>query len=248
MYALPKKPRGIDQLFRSAIELWKMSFAAQLPLALIAGVAAIIERVYVFAYAPTLTPDKLILDRDYWIVFGVCAVINVLAYGAILAQIDFAARGERMSAARAFAIGLRALPTMVASAACYLLAVIVGCLLLILPGVIVSVSLWLFGPAVILERKGIIESLKFSAGMVSGNWWLVAIVQTLGFIAFIGFLLLESLAVELLASVVSLDAAVGRVVEVAAACVAAMVTTPFLTALILEIYFELKLRKAGASS
>jgi hypothetical protein len=61
------------------------------------------------------------------------------------------------------------------------LGVIVGLFALVIPGIFLAI-LWLFaGPAVVLENKGITDSLRRSQDLVRGAWWTV----------FLAFLLIQ---------------------------------------------------------
>jgi hypothetical protein len=53
------------------------------------------------------------------------------------------------------------------------LGVIVGLFALVIPGIFLAI-LWLFaGPAVVVEDKGILDSLRRSQDLVRGAWWTV---------------------------------------------------------------------------
>jgi hypothetical protein len=249
MYELPKQPRNVDQIVGSTIELFKTSVVPLLPLSLLTALAAVIEGGYVLIYVPPQTRELVIFDPRYLAVVGVTLVISLLAYGAMWALADFITRGERMSTGRALSIGVRALPTMVGSAVLFLLAVIIGCMLFLVPGVIVSVSLFLFGPLIILERKGVIESLHESHRLVTGHWWHTAILQTIGFVAILApqYLVLRILDVALGSASLDESTGVGLVLVLSTLALVTAITTPAMIALMLEIYRDLKLRQRSAA-
>lgn len=58
----------------------------------------------------------------------------------------------------------------------YVLIVVVGMLLLFVPGVLAFVWLGLAGPVVEIERRGVRESLRRSFELVRGRFWTVALV------------------------------------------------------------------------
>ena len=240
---MPTKPGSIEQVLGSALQLYKSSFARMLPLALIAAFAAVIERVYALFYMAPEQMDPLSPDPRYLGVVLATLIIDLLAWGALWALADFAARGERMHSLRALGIGIRALPMMTASTLLFIASMFVGFILLIVPGVILSVSFFLYGPIIILERRGVSESLLESFRLVQGNWWHTAIVQTFGF----GGMLLTAGAflwlLDLLVAALALAGHSVQVIEIAAAAAVAIVTTPFSIALMLEIYRDLKLRR-----
>lgn len=241
--ATPPKPRSVEQVLGSAWQLYKRSFALLLPLSLIAALAAVIERVYVLLYVAPDQLDELFRDPRYMVVVFVTLVIDLLAYGALWAVADFAARGERMHSLRALGIGIRALPTMVASTVLFILSVAIGFVLLIVPGAILSVSFFLYGPLIILERRGVSDSLLESFRLVQGNWWHTAIIQTLGFGAMLLIAGVFLWMLDLLVSALALEAHSVAVIEVAAAAAVAIATTPFGIILMLEIYRDLKVRR-----
>ena len=243
MYELPSKPRTIEQLLRSALELYRNTFVEMLPLSLIAALAAVIERGYVLIYVAPDRRDELLLDPRYLMVVLVTLVIDLLAYGAMWALADFAAHRERMHPLRALGIGIRALPTMVASTILFIFSVTVGFLLLIVPGVIVSVSFFLYGPAIILERKGAIASLSESHRLVQGSWWHTAIIQTVGFGGVLVFAVLGLWTLDVLFAIVGAEPSTVIVLELLAAAAVAIITTSFSIILMLEIYRDLKLRR-----
>ncbi len=241
--ASPPRPRSIEQVLGSTWQLYKSSFAQMLPLSLIAGVAAVIERVYALIY---MAPDQLQTlspDPEYMaVVFGTL-VIDLLAYGALWALADFAARGERMNSLRALGIGWRALPMMTASTVLFIVSMVVGFVLLIVPGAILSVSFFLYGPIIILERRGVSESLLESFRLVQGSWWHTAIIQAVGF----GGMLLSAgvflWLLDLLVAGLGLAGHSLLTIKIAAAAAVAIATTPFSIVLMLEIYRDLKVRR-----
>ena len=50
---------------------------------------------------------------------------------------------------------------------CFVLAVLVGCVLFVVPGIYLAGALFLFVPAIVLDGKGAIESLSHSYQLVT---------------------------------------------------------------------------------
>jgi hypothetical protein len=85
------------------------------------------------------------------------------------------AEGERPTVSEALrAAARRALPALGATAL-YLLAVIGGLILLIVPGVILGVRLYFSAQAAVVDNLGPADALRRSNELVKGRWW-----QTLG--------------------------------------------------------------------
>jgi hypothetical protein len=246
VYEIAKGPREVGEVLRSSLALFQAAFLPMLPLSLIAALAAVIYRAFIVPAVPedVLTALKFdFVDARFLTLLAVAMVLNLFAYGAMWAQGDFIAHGERMSTPRALAIGLRALPTLVGASVLFIAAVAAGSMLFLVPGVFLSVTLFLYGPAVILERKGVFAALGESHRLVLGHWWHTAVLQTLGFGATMLVAILVQWTADLLLAGASPDASAGLV---AAACVAAIVavaTNAFVAVLMLEIYRDLKLRR-----
>jgi hypothetical protein len=67
------------------------------------------------------------------------------------------------------AVAVRRGPSFFAVAVVAMLAVAVGLVLLIVPGVLVNLALWLAIPVAVVERTGVLASLKRSRALTSGH-------------------------------------------------------------------------------
>ena len=81
-------------------------------------------------------------------------------------------------------ISLRVFPIAIAASVLQVLIVVGGMILLIIPGIFLFVKLVFVQQAVVIEKKGIISSLKYSWNLVSGRWW-----ETFAFVLILGVLL-----------------------------------------------------------
>jgi hypothetical protein len=111
------------------------------------------------------------------------------------------------------------------------------------------VSLMLGATLVVLERKGPVEALKGSHTLVWGDWWRSAATVTIAFIlvavvyAAIAFLM----GIVIGAVGVSSDDAflAGMVMALLLSGLMTFIVSPFYTALLITLYWDLKLRKQG---
>ncbi len=85
----------------------------------------------------------------------------------------------------------------------YLLIVLAGILLLIIPGIYFAVRLYLYPNAIVVDRKGPLESLKRSWKVTKGKWWL-----TFGIGLVIGLITLVALIPAIILMVVASDVGV----------------------------------------
>jgi hypothetical protein len=91
------------------------------------------------------------------------------AYGAIVATISRPAR----SPLEPFGRTVDRLPTLVVANLVSLLAILIGLVLLIVPGLLIGARLSAATPAIVLDRHGPIAALERSNGLVRGHTWAV---------------------------------------------------------------------------
>jgi len=122
-------------------------------------------------------------------------VIQSVLTQLLVATISFATfqylRGQQVSIGECLSRGLSLIAPVIGVAFLAGLAVGIGMILLIIPGIIVAVMLWVAIPVAVVERPGVIESLKRSADLTKGQRWTIfGIVLVIGIIlAVIGAIL-----------------------------------------------------------
>jgi len=181
----------------------------------------------------------------YWTLYCVGLLASVLFYSAIYLRIDSVADGS--IGAGALRSALRKLPLLIALIILNMLALMVGFILLIVPGLILIVSLVLAMPILLLEDKGPIDSLTSSHKLVWGNWWRTAAILTVGgIIIFVLYVILGLLAAAVAPFLAGGEAAVAAVVSLfIVLALAGILISPYFVSLILNIYWDLKLRREG---
>ncbi len=133
----------------------------------------------------------------------------------------------------------------------YFVAVFIGTILLIVPGVYVFIACVVSTPVLLLEGHRGFKALRRSQALVRGRWWptfgtfLVAIVLLFVVSAFVGLII---------GVVFGLSFALGGrggsfvllfVISAVGGTVAEVVTRPFLAAVVTLMYFDLRVRKEG---
>jgi len=176
------------------------------------------------------------------------AVVAVVLFGAIIARVDGVARGAPVAVGDALSIGVNRMLSMIGSAFVAGIAIVVGCILLVIPGLIVMVFL-LFGPyAVIIERMGPLESLGYSRALVRGHWWRTAALLTIiGIILTVFYIVLLTVAGFAVFSNPE-TLATGQMpwyIQFVVGPVLSAVGAPLAYSLLLSIYYDLKLRHEG---
>jgi hypothetical protein len=175
-------------------------------------------------------------------------IVAAVIYAALMARIDAVARGAPISLGQALSLGLQRMPAMILSGILVAVVAFIGLCLLVIPGLIVIVWL-LFTPfAVVIERRGPIESLSYSRAIVRGHWWrTAALVTVIGIVLMVVYLLF---GVGISIAVISDPAAAsaGEVpwyVTLLVAPALSAVIAPLFYALMLAIFYDLRLRHEG---
>jgi hypothetical protein len=103
--------------------------------------------------------------------FLLSIVIGNLVTAAVIYGVFQDLRGQRAGIGDCLSHGLAAiLPVVIASVLFTLLAG-VAFILLIIPGFLVWLAFWLYVPAIVVEKRGIIESFKRSGFLTKGRRW-----------------------------------------------------------------------------
>ncbi|HEY4647264.1 MAG TPA: hypothetical protein VIH25_13415 [Steroidobacteraceae bacterium] len=246
MYAKPTSPQSIGQVLDGSFRLTAAAFGRSWILALFAGISGYAASVYQFTRGDSLA-EAVTAPQDamYWTLYAVGLLASVLFYAAIYLRIDSIADGS--TGAGALQSALRKLPLLIALIILNMLALMVGFILLIVPGLILIVSLVLAMPILLLEDKGPIDSLTSSHKLVWGNWWRTAAILTVGgIIIFVLYMILGLIAAAVAPFLAGGEAAVVAVVSLfIVLALAGILISPYFVSLILNIYWDLKLRREG---
>jgi len=247
MYRLATAPQSIGGVLDSGFRLYKTCLKHTYVLAVAAALAA----APVNRAARVLEADPQSMGAVGVIMIGVlfAIVVSVVFYGAITSRIAEISEGSVPSAGASLGTGWRRGPALFGAYLCYGIAVLIGLLLLIVPGLYLMVT-FAFAPfAAVIERKGPVESLFYSRDLVRGHWW-----RTAGLVTVIGIILV---AVTMLLSIVStvpllmnpdmiLDPGIFPwYVDYLVSPLLSGVFTPLWIALFLAVFQDLKLRHEG---
>jgi uncharacterized membrane protein len=248
MYQLATAPRGIGQVLDSVFQLTRSAFAALLPYAIAAGALSVVPLAYLMATGALDNPAQPVIPEftpTYWIMTALMGPLTLVIYGAAILRAEGVAQGAHVGIGESFAKGARKILVLVLAAICFVLSIMVGTVLLVIPGIILMVSLYLFLPAVLLDHKGPIDSLTYSHKLVWGNWWRTATIATIAVIIMYVILLLAGAVVGFMLAFTGTDEVTMFLVQIAATAIGSLVVMPFFVALYVEIYRDLKMRKAG---
>ena len=250
MYQLATAPRGIGQVLDSVFKLTRIAWVRMLPYAIFAAILGAAPIVYLMQTGIFADPARLVAEGipgSYWILVAVVSLASMLLYGAGVARIESIAQGDDIGLGRSFGVAVPKMGTLLLSAILFGLAVGVGLILLIVPGLFLLGSLFLFVPAIMLDGKGPVEGLNYSHKLVWGNWWRVATTFTIAVIIIYVVYLIGAIVVGMVLGFasVAVDPAAGLIANLIVTVVASLLVTAFFYALYVEIYRDVKMRKTG---
>lgn len=246
MYQLPTAPRGNGQVLESVFQLTRAGFVRMLPYAILTTLLSAVPFVYLL-YAGVLTDPAAVLrlafSWSYWLAGLVMVAFSMLIYGAAMVRIESIAQGADVGIAPSFSAVLPRVPALVGALFGYMLAVVVGCMLLVVPGLYLMGALFLFAAAIVFDGKGPIESLGHSLNLVLGNWWRLAIISGIAIILLYLVYIVVGILVGIFMGFRGAELEFLFVVNMVSTLVGGLLMMPFFSALYVEMHREVKMRK-----
>lgn len=247
----PTQPQGIGGVLDTAFQLYKASIGLVWPLCLLLSIVAMPPSIYlmVSGNGGALGMMEAMTNPMYWLVYVISMTLMMWVIGAVYIKeysIGIAAEDSVGSALQA---SLRRLVPLLLMIVLLMLALMVGLVLLVVPGLILMVSLMLGTNLVLFEGKGPVDALTGSHKLVWGNWWRTAAVLTVGFIILMVIYMAVALVIGVVTPFIGLGVddvvTFGLVSGLIVGVVMNMLVTPFYAALLIALYWDLKLRKEG---
>ncbi len=255
------QPSSIGRVLDSGFKLFIASFKPVLVLVIFAALINIIlqyamHQILLPAYSLTseeevaqyvanVAPQLVGVTVMIWIV-------SIILYNAILARIGEVARGDDAVMYDALMVGVRkAVPVFVA-AILYSLAVSIGFMMLVIPGLILMVTLLFFQVLIVVDGEGIIASLTQSHRLVWGNYWRTTAVILVPFFILYALFLVVAFVAGFLGAVTSPDMLESQapymtfgMFDILMASVSVLIV-PLMDSIFVAHVNDLKLRKSGS--
>lgn len=245
MYQQPNAPQSIGGVLDSGFKLYREA----------------LPQAYVLAALAALVTAPVNLLQPYFLSAGVGGLIGtpglvliavalaaVVLYAALIARIDAVARGAALTLGQAILLGAHRMAAMILSGLAAGIVVVVGLCLLVVPGLIFMIW-FVFAPfALVIERRGPIDSLSYSHAIVRGHWWRTAALLTIIGIVLMVVYVLFALGVSIAVISDPVAASTGQVpwyVSLIVGPVLAALIGPLTYALMLSIFYDLRLRHEG---
>ena len=252
----PDQPQSIGGVLDISFRLYKASIGSVWPLALLMILASSPQTVFTLMQGDTgvdpadpLSALAMFKDVRYWLVTLLGVVLTLWVVAAIYAKEHAIGVGEELSNGEALQRALGSTIPLVIMTILFALAVAVGMVLLVVPGMILMVSLILGTNLVVIEGNGPLAALTGSHRLVWGNWWRTTAILTVGFVIVIviyfAVLMLVGIVLPLIGFGSSDPFMFAMITTFLVGAVINLLVTPYYVALLISIYWDLKLRKEG---
>ena len=174
------------------------------------------------------------------------ALVYVIATAACFKAVSDAYLGAEPSARRSLGFAVGALPRLLLLALLAMLGLIVAFLLLVIPGIWLSVAWSLAVPALLFEKVSPWKALGRSRRLVKGRWWPIFGVLVVG-VVLVSFLagIVQAIVQVVPALLADGNQVVLAVSTVVAGTLGSVLTTPFTAAIVALVYFDQRVRKEG---
>ena len=263
MYQKPTVPRSIGGVLDDSFRLYKASLGScLLPVLLVSVLTGTLSYLVIVSMPPTaqISPTELLTRyRTLFATFGIwyllVFVLGMLMYGMLIVIIVAVSRGETPTFGASLGKALRRTPALFVAMIAFVIAISIGTLLLLIPGVYVWNRLTLYAVPLVTEGQGPFESLGTSWRMVGGHWWRTATVL----FVMVAILIVLSIVLGALAGILAaLGAGAGglsanpaaiagraSLISLLVNALVQMFTTSLIVSAFVALYQDLVLRKGG---
>ncbi len=169
---LPEHPVTLGSLLRGAFGIWSRNLFGFSFVALV-----VYAPIVVFWLSPRWIPGlhDLLYGGERAVAgligFALVALASQVATAAVTYGVIEQLAGRRTSVGAMIAVAVRRGPGVLLVAVVVFLATMAGVALLVVPGVILSLVLAVAVPVAVVERPGVLASLKRSAFLTRGHRW-----------------------------------------------------------------------------
>jgi len=115
--------------------------------------------------------------RSAGVLLAISLIVTPLSTGALTHSVYQSLRSKPVSVGESLSVGLRRFAPVLGVAICTMLFVIAGCILLLIPGLILACLLYVASPVCVVEKKGVFESMQRSRTLTSGRKWQIFVIM-----------------------------------------------------------------------
>jgi hypothetical protein len=271
VYTIPTEPRSIGGVLDDGFRLWRAAFSKAWPIAILGQLLLAIPMVIYWIQfgvpgageQPALAMLRNSLGLS--LAYAVFSIASIGFHNAVISQTDAATKTAGQTIGQSLSIGFRLLGRAFLMGLLIGIAVglPVGVLFVIVNAASTLVRLTVGGVAflvlcyaagkiilgaviLIVEDKGAPESLGRSWTLTAGYWWHVAITLTVLVIVIVALFLFVGIVAGVVAAIMGSTAGIPGLLIQVISLLGNTLISPLYSAVLVAIYYDLKLRKEGA--
>lgn len=253
MYTRPIVPQDITGILDDVFRLYAASLKTALPLSFLSSVLSVLPQAAITLM--DINPETADFSATLAItgigLFTLIMLAILVLYAGLVLQIDAFSKGQSLAVGDAVMGGLPVFFPVLIASLLYGFGVIIGFILLVVPGIILSIYWVLFIPAAIIDRAGPIGSISRSYQLIRGSWWRTTIlftvfmlinivIYTILFVFFIGG------TIGGMSAAGDMDPTIVNIISLVVIPILTTFITPFGLCFLLAIHHDLVLRKEGS--
>jgi hypothetical protein len=118
-------------------------------------------------------------DRGYpaWAIQILSLLVSIVVSGLVTAALSYGVfhdlRGEPAGIVRCLSNGFASILSVVAASLVFGVLIFLGMALFVIPGILIWLAYLLFVPAIVVEKRGIVDSFNRSAFLTKGRRWAI---------------------------------------------------------------------------
>jgi hypothetical protein len=242
---------------------FRLFVASLKPVLLLLVITAIINIIMQYAMFQTMLPAQQFSTEEEIAqhmaammpqILGTSLIIwlvSLILYNAILSRVGAVASGDNGELYDSLMTGIKKVIPVFIAAILYTLAISVGFMLLVIPGLILMVTLLFFQVLIVVDDEGMVASLKRSHNLVWGNYWRTTAVILIPFIIMYALIMVVAFIAGFFGAFSSPEVMHGQVhttfglFDVLMAGVSVLMV-PLLDSIFIAQVNDLKLRKSGS--
>ena len=252
MYSRPTAPLPIGGVLDDAIKLYRESFARCWPIAvlsaLVKGAFGIVLLVYMreaMAARSVTAMMQAYRQPPLMALYILYFVLSIALLGGLIASQYAVVRGAPISIGTALGVGFARLGRAVLAAIVTWVILVVGLILLLIPGIYAIGVLCLWPVALYGDDAGAMQALGVSRDLIKGHWWRTTTILTVSIIIILVFTFIVGLVTGIFSVFTHHDLMAAQLYGQLVGVVANVFALPAIPAVLVAIYNDLKLRREG---
>ena len=220
------------------MQLFRVTLLKCLPLATIAVLCPYVPTLYWMATGHDFS-HGLPKDVTYWVLYVIAAALTLFIASAVMLQQRSIALGVAFSGSTSLAAAARRLPALLVTWVLANLSLVAGFLLLVVPGVFLSVCYLVLVPVVLFERHNPYMALVRCVLLVRPQWWKILAALVITVVVMLAGLLVVGALLQILATLLAGEGPVAYAIAATGSLAISAVALALLDALMLTLHSAL---------